>query len=130
MNKIVLEVRRTAHTAVRLPFERLAGRILPAQYRLSVVLCGDALSKRLNREYRQKTYTPNVLSFPLSKTEGEIFINVHVAAREARHYGVPVKARIAHLFVHGCAHLRGLPHGARMDALEARTLRAEGFRYW
>lgn len=130
MNTITLNVRRTAHTAVRLPFERLAARILPSGYHLSLVLCGDTLSRRLNHEYRKKTYTPNVLSFPLSTSEGEIFLNVRVAEREARRFGVPISARIAHLFVHGCAHLRGLPHGTQMDTLETRTLRAEGIAHW
>ncbi len=130
MKKISLDVRRTARSAVRLPFERLAERILPKGYRLSLVLCGDTLSRRLNREHRGKTYAPNVLSFPIARNEGEIFINIRVAAREARRYRVPLQARIAHLFVHGCAHLRGLPHGNTMDALEARTLRALGFTHW
>ncbi len=130
MKKISLDVRRTARSAVRLPFEQLAERILPKGYHLSLVLCGDTLSRRLNNEHRKKTYTPNVLSFPISRAEGEIFINVRVAAREARRYQVPLQARIAHLFVHGCAHLRGLPHGKKMDALEARTLRALGFARW
>ncbi len=123
-------MRRTARSAVRLPFLRLAEHTLPQGYHLSLVLCGDALSRRLNRKYRNKTYTPNVLSFPISKTEGEIFINVRVAAREARRFRVSLQARIAHLFVHGCAHLRGLPHGNAMDALEARALKAEGFSRW
>lgn len=130
MNKITLEVRRTAHTAVRLPFERLAERVLPRGYHLSLVLCGDSLSKRLNRMHRGKTYTPNVLSFPLSKLHGEIFINVNVAAREARRYSVPTSARIAHLFVHGCAHLKGLPHGVQMDSLEHKVLNGEGISRW
>lgn len=130
MKQITLDTRRTVRSAVRLPFERLAERVLPPGYHLSLVLCGDTLSRRLNREHRNKSYTPNVLSFPLSRTEGEIFINVRVAAREARRYGVSYHARVAHLFVHGCAHLRGLSHGNSMDALESRTLRAEGFTCW
>ena len=130
MKAVTLEVRHTTQNTVRLPFERLARSILPPGYSLSLVLCGDTLSRRLNREHRGKSYTPNVLSFPISKTEGEIFINVRVASREARRYSVPVKARIAHLFVHGCAHLRGLPHGKAMDALEARALRAAGISKW
>ena len=34
----------------------------------------EKLAQKLNKTYRKKTYTPNVLSFPLSKNEGEIFI--------------------------------------------------------
>lgn len=111
----------------RVPFAHLAESALPRTYTLSLVLCGDALASRLNREYRKKTYTPNVLSFPLSHTEGEIFINVRQAAREAIRAGIPIRDRIAHLFVHGCLHLSGLPHGNVMDRRERSILSRASF---
>src|SRR3990167_2810110 len=80
--------------AGRIPFEEIAQAVLGKNYELSLVICGDNLARRMNREYRlpslklrqasKKNYSPNVLSFPLSKTEGEIFLNVRAAARGAR----------------------------------------------
>ena len=110
----------------RVPFEKLARAILGAKYELSLVLCADTLARRMNKAYRKKTYAPNVLSFPLTPAEGEIFLNVRKAAREAKAFGVPLPERLALLFVHGCFHLRGLSHGRIMEAAEQKTLRRFG----
>ncbi len=111
----------------RLPFETIAHHALPARYQLSLVLCGDSLAQRMNREYRKKTYRPNVLSFPNSSSEGEIFLNVRAAAREAKKYGIPYLSRLALLFAHGCLHLSGCDHGAAMEAREQRILARLGY---
>ena len=110
----------------RLPFERIVRAILGKEYELSLVLCGDTLARRMNTEYRKKTYRPNVLSFPLGKSEGEIFLNVRCAAREARRFKVPFRERLALLFVHGCFHLKGLRHARIMEVAEQKILR----RFW
>jgi probable rRNA maturation factor len=112
----------------RLPFEKIAQSILGSKYELSLVICGDTLAQRMNKEYRKKTYKPNVLSFPLSKTEGEIFLNVQCAKREAKKYGVSLQKHLALLFVHGCFHLKGLDHQSeketqRMEAAEQKILK-------
>jgi rRNA maturation RNase YbeY len=127
MRTVSLGIKRTVQTTVRLPFEAMAKAILPAGYELSLVICGDVLARRMNTEYRKKTYKPNVLSFPVSKNEGEIFLNIRKAEREARAMGVSRDWRLAHLFIHGCAHLKGHDHSDQMDALEAKVLRKFGF---
>ena len=109
------------------PFEKMAREILGKSYSLSLVLSGDKLARRINRKYRKKDHVPNVLSFPLLKNDGEIFLNVRKAECEARTLGVPRRLRIAHLFVHGCLHLAGLPHGKKMDGAEKRILAKFGF---
>ena len=86
----MLDIRTTLRPAPFLkgagpiPYEKIADAILGKSYELSLVVCGDDLARRMNRAYRKKDYRPNVLSFPLSKKEGEIFLNVRAAAREAR----------------------------------------------
>ncbi len=107
----------------RIPFEKLAASILGPSYTLSLVVCGDDLAQRMNVTYRKKNYRPNVLSFPLAKAEGEIFLNIRKAAREARSEGVSVDDRVAFLFIHGCLHLKGHDHGDTMDSLEDRYMR-------
>ncbi len=128
MSQITLDVRRTVNDTVRLPFEELAVSALPRGYQLSLVICGDRLAQKMNAVYRKKTYRPNVLSFPLSKFEGEIFLNVRKAQREARAMRIPLADRLARLFVHGCVHLAGHDHGTSMDRLETRTLQKFGYR--
>jgi len=125
----MIDVRTTVWGRVsHIPYEKIARAVLGARYELSLVICGDYLAQRMNKEYRHKTYFPNVLSFPLSKTEGEIFLNVRKAEREARALGVSVRERLALLFVHGLFHLNGLNHGPRMESLEQSVLKKYGFR--
>lgn len=111
----------------RIPFEKIGRRILGTRYSISLVVCGDTISQRLNRTYRNKTYKPNVLSFPISRTEGEIFLNVRKAEREAKRYGVSAGERATLLFIHACLHLKGLNHGEKMDKLELHHLKEAGF---
>lgn len=107
----------------RLPFLEMKEAILGKHYSLSLVLCGDTLAKRLNTEYRKKTYKPNVLSFPLDTDTGEIFLNVRKAAREAKAAGITLNARLALLFVHGCFHLKGHKHSDTMEQAEQKILK-------
>lgn len=127
MASITLDIKRTVKDTVRVPFAKMAEAALPKGYQLSLVLCGDKLAQRMNTEHRKKTYSPNVLSFPLSKTEGEIFLNLRKAAREAKQEGISRDTRTALLFVHGCFHLAGYDHGNRMEALEQKILKKFGF---
>ncbi len=123
----IVEIRKTIAAGVpALPFERIAKAIVGKNYQLSLVICGDSLAQRINKAYRKKTYRPNVLSFPLSKKEGEIFLNVRKAAREAKAYGVSYRARAALLFIHALLHLKGHRHGITMERLEQKFLRGFG----
>ncbi|HVU75417.1 MAG TPA: rRNA maturation RNase YbeY [Candidatus Paceibacterota bacterium] len=115
-------VRRAPHGA-RLAYAAMAEQVLGDKYELSLVLCGDELARRMNMEYRKKSYFPNVLSFELSPHEGEIFLNVRKAEREARALGISVAKRIGLLYVHGLYHLKGMDHSDRMEALERATLK-------
>ncbi len=113
--------------ARRIAYEEIAESILGTGYELSLVICGDTLATRMNIEHRKKTYSPNVLSFPLDKQEGEIFLNIRCAEREAKRYGIALRERITYLFVHGCFHLKGLDHGDAMEAGEKCIMKRFGF---
>ncbi len=106
-----------------IPFEKIVREILGSAYHLSLVICGDKRSRRINIKYRKKNYSPNVLSFPLSKTEGEMFLNIRKAEREARALKISTRQRLALLFVHGCFHLKGLDHGDKMERAEEKILK-------
>lgn len=124
----LVEIRKTVRGPLpRIPFQEIAKEILPGRYELSLVVCGDTLAQRMNTTYRQKTYRPNVLSFPNDTYEGELFLNIRCAAREAKRYNVKYLDRLALLFVHGCLHLRGMDHGERMEKEEVRILAKFGF---
>lgn len=86
----------------------------------------------LNREYRDKDYATNVLTFPYEiepRVYGDIVICAPVVAREAAEQGKPLTAHYTHLVIHGVLHLLGHDHetsDADADAMEAceRTLLA------
>ena len=93
---------------------------------LSMTLCGRAKIKKLNREYRQKDYVTDVLSFPVydnlrfdkkpkSKNLvqmdlGDMVICKEKAFSQAREFEITYEQEIVHLAVHGYLHLLGFDH--------------------
>ena len=110
------------------PYEEIKNQILGRRYDLSLAFVGKTRAATLNQRYRNKTYSPNVLSFPLDERTGEIFICPHVANVEARTYDLSPQDYVAFLFIHGCLHLKGHDHGATMERLEQSWLKKFGFR--
>lgn len=104
----------------RLPYEQMKDDVLGTSYSLSLVFIGPDRARRLNREHRKKDYVPNVLSFPLDETHGELYITPAVATREAAARGMSVTGYVGFLFIHGMLHLKGMAHGARMEQAEAQ----------
>lgn len=105
-----------------LPFLPMKEVVLGKKYDLSIVIAGDKRTQTLNKTYRGKTYTPNVLSFPLDKEHGEIFLNLRQARREHKARGESFEYFVALLVVHGMLHLKGMAHGSTMEAQERRVL--------
>jgi probable rRNA maturation factor len=110
----------------RIPFSKIADKVLGKNYDLSLVFCGDHLSRRLNREFRQRDYPTNVLSFPIDKQAGEIFLNLAKATRESRAQGENFDLWVAYLFIHGLLHLKGFDHSSRMENEEQKIISAFG----
>ncbi len=89
---------------------------------LSIVLTGDAEIKKLNRLYRKKNKTTDVLSFPLLEGKkliggpresvplGDVVISVPQAKRQAAQQGKKLRQELALLLVHGILHLLGYDH--------------------
>lgn len=117
------DVRSTVHSPLpRILFEQVARAVLGSRYELSLVICGDTLARRINNESRHKDYAPNVLSFPLEKNVGEIFLNIRKAEREAKQMHISLRSHLAHLYVHGCLHLAGYDHSETMEKREDNVL--------
>lgn len=110
----------TARNYPALPYENIKNDILGKRYTLSLAFVGGTRAQCLNETYRDKTYTPNVLSFPLEESAGEIFITPTIARKEAKKFDMTPNGYIGFLFIHGCLHLRGHHHGEHMEKLEKR----------
>jgi probable rRNA maturation factor len=104
-------------------FSFLKEKILGKKYELSLVFVGDTRSKKLNQKYRNKSYIPNVLSFPYSDSDGEIFINLKKSKSESKKNEMSEKEYIKFLFIHGCLHLKGMDHGVEMEKAEKKFLK-------
>jgi len=110
----------TKSTLPRVPFALIKDSILGKNYNLSLVFIGNKKSKELNNSYRQKNNSTNVLSFPLDKENGEIFITPAVAKKEAPKFGKNYTDFVGFLFIHGLLHLKGMEHGSTMETAEVK----------
>ena len=115
-------------------FERLLERLL-RRSRLRdtdvvLVFAGDAAVRTLNRTFRKKDKTTDVLSFPLEgrgedgrRHLGDIVISVPRARRQAAELGHGLEAELVYLAIHGFIHLLGYDHFRGHEKEEARILR-------
>lgn len=76
----------------------------------------------LNRDYRQKDYATNVLTFDYSGAPvvmADLVLCAPVVAQEALELGKPLSAHYAHLLVHGTLHAQGWDHETGEEDAEA-----------
>jgi probable rRNA maturation factor len=101
---------------------------------ITVRFVGDDEGRTLNRDYRQKDYATNVLTFDYQHEPvvvADLVLAVGVLEREAGELGLPVADHAAHLLVHGALHAQGYDHeaddeAAAMEARESAILRGLG----
>lgn len=113
----------TTRSSYRIPFEAIKNDVLGAKYQLSLALIGEKRAQAINRQSRQKEYAPNVLSFPLDKNSGEIYLTPMVAKKEAKSFEHSEREHLVFLYIHGLLHLKGYDHGPKMESLEQKFLK-------
>lgn len=101
-----------------LPFLAIKEKILGKSYSLTIIFCTPAESKLRNKTYRDKDYPTNILSFPLEKNEGEIYISLSTARKDAQNFDMPYQKFLHLLVIHGVLHLKGHDHSSTMEKLE------------
>lgn len=116
----------TKGTSPRVPFQKVADKVLGKQGEVSLVFVSPKKAAALNRTHRKKAYTPNVLTFPYGKARGEIFICLPVAKKQAPEFGLSYTNMVLLLFIHGLLHLKGVRHGSTMEKSERRLLQTFG----
>ena len=112
----------TKRSVPKIQIEKIKNKILGKKYSLSIVFVGDVRMKRLNKEYRKKDKTSNVLSFEISNVSGEIFINLPMAIRTSKKNKVSLKKELEFLLIHGILHLSGYEHGVVMEKMEDKLI--------
>lgn len=95
---------------------------------LAVRFVGDRLMRRLNREFRGRDATTDVLSFPGEVTQegrhlGDIAVSVPAARRQALRAGHSVARELQVLLVHGVLHCLGYDHETDSGEMQRRERR-------
>jgi len=120
-------------------FATNAMRVLPARAAgVTIAFVSDRAMVKLNRSWRGKSGTTDVLSFPADQDEfeksegttlGDVVISADQAARQAKENGLTLEEEIAQLMLHGMLHLCGLDHETdegEMNRLELRLRKKLG----
>ena len=101
---------------------------LESDAEITVRIVDSIEGQTLNRDYRQKDYATNVLTFNYSTEPvvcADLVLCAQVVAREAEAQGKTLQAHYAHLVVHGTLHAQGWDHetsDADAQAMEAREV--------
>ena len=107
---------------------------LDAPAEITVRLVADDEGRQLNRDFRQKDYATNVLTFDYQHAPvvvADLVLATGVLQREATDLGLAVADHAAHLLVHGALHAQGFDHedddeAEVMEARETAILRGLG----
>ncbi len=134
---VYIDNRHTGTPAVSLERIRRTAELLLAlcgrgESELSILLLSDPEMREMNRNYRGKDKTTNVLAFAmLEEAElaagatmlGDLVLSIPTAQREARARGITTHARLDTLLIHGLLHLLGYDHERSEE--EERKMSAE-----
>lgn len=101
-------------------FVNMKNSVLGKKYDLSVNFVGPKEIQKLNKEYRKKDYATDILSFPISKSIGEIFICKQKSDQKSKECSRSKENFIYFLFIHGLVHLKGFDHGSKMEKEEEK----------
>ena len=103
---------------------------------ITVRIVGENEGRQLNRDYRQKDYATNVLTFDYAQepvVSADLVLCAPVVAREAAEQNKTLAEHYAHLLVHGTLHAQGWDHetseadAQEMEAYETAILQELGY---
>ena len=93
---------------------------------LCLVLADDRLQRTLNRRFRGKDRSTNVLSFDGAPDGlGDVVLALETVQAEADAQGKSLADHVAHLVVHGVLHLMGHDHAGAAEARRMERLERE-----
>ena len=120
-------------------FVAKALKVVPAEGAgVTIAFVSDRAMRELNRRWRGRRGTTDVLSFPSGQDEfekaeglslGDVVVSAEQAARQAVEHGLDFEGEVAQLILHGLLHLCGYDHerdGGEMNALELNLRRRLG----
>lgn len=141
-NKLSLSVQyadpRLKEMATRAKLRRWIQSVLFAPAELTIRFVEAEEGRTLNRDYRNKDYATNVLTFAYSEdeasdvTQADIILCTDVLQKEAAEQNKTVEEHTAHLVIHGVLHAQGYDHeneeeAGEMEEIEVEALAKLGF---
>lgn len=134
-NKLTLSVQyadpRLKESVPRPQIRRWIQAALFAPAELTIRFVDAEEGRTLNRDYREKDYATNVLTFAYTEdedaevTQADIILCTDVLEKEAMEQKKPLLDHAAHLIVHGVLHAQGYDHEDEEEATEMETLETE-----
>jgi len=137
-NKLSLSVQypdtRLATVITRPKIRRWVQAALLAPAELTIRFVDAEEGRTLNRDYREKDYATNVLTFAYNEgealdddepTRADIILCTDVLEKEAAEQKKSVEEHTAHLIVHGVLHAQGYDHMDDEEAIEMEGLETE-----
>ena len=132
---VVIGMRLTRWQIRLVALQKLASYILQSvgetEAFLSLEIVGDARMRRLNRTFRHRDKTTDVLAFatregpgPHSPLLGDVVISLPQAIRQARCHQQGINHELVVLLIHGILHLCGYDH-ERSEQEARRMVRRE-----
>ena len=125
------ELKDAARHRAALPRHSVARWIrhaLESDAEITVRIVDAQEGQALNRDYRQRDYATNVLTFDYTQepfVTADLVLCAPVIAKEAKENKKTLAAHYAHLLVHGTLHAQGWDHEtgeADAEAMEAREV--------
>jgi len=131
-------LRQVAETAIAAALGAADADVLDGT-EVSLLFTDDEAIRKLNHQWRNKDKPTNVLSFPGSDPDGDVYgpllgdiVYAHeTVAREAEELGIEFNNHLSHLTVHGLLHLFDYDHQEEdeaelMESLETAILASLG----
>lgn len=104
------------------------------QKSVTIAFVSDRKMRALNKQFRGKNATTDVLSFPFEPDEfeidknnlGDIVVSVEQAARQAAENNLSLELEIKQLILHGILHLCGYDHENDSGAMNLIEIKLRG----
>jgi probable rRNA maturation factor len=134
-NKLSLSVQyadsRLKEMATRAVLRRWIQSVLFAPAELTIRFVDAEEGRTLNRDYRNKDYATNVLTFAYTEdeesevTQADVILCTDVLQKEASEQKKSIEEHTAHLVIHGVLHAQGYDHENEEEANEMEEIEIE-----
>lgn len=82
---------------------------------LNFIFCSDRYLSELNRQYLQKDYLTDIITFNHSDSEslqGDVYISISRVKENADEFKKPFESELSRVMIHGVLHLLGFEDGS------------------